>query len=268
MPNINTPETVKEQYKTSDNLVTRISIHEKYSANKQGFGNWIFTHYDIPANAEILELGCGTGSIWKGKLDLLSSGARLLLTDISEGMISAAKQTLGAHKNISYGIADIEALPYDNGCFDIVIANMMLYHVPDLDKGLSEVRRVLSEGGYFYCATFGENGIAPYISGLLKDYGVTDATNKNFTLQNGQTVLTKYFSDVKRFDYEDHLEVTDIEDILDYIYSLSGILSTAGLERAEIKRVLEKNAVNGVLYIPKENGMFVCRKNIAPPINS
>ena len=41
---------------------------------------------------------------------------------------------------------------------------------------------------------------------------------------------------------------------------MSGILSIAGLERAEIKRVLGKNAVNGVLYIPKENGMFVCRK--------
>lgn len=260
MEALNSHDTVKEQYKTSDNLVTRISIHEKYSANKQGFGNWIYTHYDIPANAEILELGCGTGSMWQGKLDLLSNGARLLLTDISEGIISAAEKTLGAHENVSYGIADIQALPYENGSFDRVIANMMLYHVPDLEKGLSEVRRVLSEGGYFYCATFGENGIIPYISGLLKDCGAADTTGKNFTLQNGHNILTKYFSDVKRFDYEDRLEVTDIEDILDYIYSMSGILSIAGLERSEIKRVLEKNAVNGVLYIPKENGMFVCRK--------
>lgn len=260
MEALNSHDTVKEQYKTSDNLVTRISIHEKYSANKQGFGNWIYTHYDIPANTEILELGCGTGSMWKGKLDLLSNGSRLLLTDISEGMISAAEKTLGAHDNLSYGIADVEALPYENGCFDRVIANMMLYHVSDLEKGLSEVRRVLSDCGYFYCATFGENGIIPYISSLLKDYGAADTTSKNFTLQNGHAILTKYFSDVKRFDYEDHLEVTDIEDILDYIYSMSGILSIAGLERAEIKRVLEKNTVNGVLYIPKENGMFVCEK--------
>lgn len=260
MEALNSHDTVKEQYKTSDNLVTRISIHEKYSANKQGFGNWIYTHYDIPANAEILELGCGTGSMWKGKLDLLNNGSRLLLTDISEGMISAAEKTLGAHENVSYAIADIEALPYENGRFERVIANMMLYHVPDLEKGLSEVRRVLSEGGYFYCATFGENGIIPYISGLLKDYGATDTSSKNFTLQNGHTILTKYFSDVKRFDYEDRLEVTDMEDILDYIYSMSGILSIAELERAEVKRVLEQNAVNGVLYIPKENGMFVCKK--------
>lgn len=260
MEALNSHDTVKEQYKTSDNLVTRISIHEKYSANKQGFGNWIVSHYDIPPDSEILELGCGTGSMWKGNLGLLNNGARLLLTDISEGMISAAEKTLGAHENVSYAIADIEALPYKNGCFDRVVANMMLYHVPDLEKGLSEVKRVLSEGGYFYCATFGENGIIPYISGLLKEYGATDTTSKNFTLQNGHDILTKYFSDVKRFDYEDHLEVTDIEDILDYIYSMSGILSIAGLERSEIKRVLEKNAVNGVLYIPKENGMFVCGK--------
>lgn len=35
-----------------------------------------------------------------------------------------------------------------------VIANRMLYHVPDLNKGLSEARRVLKNGGPFYCATY------------------------------------------------------------------------------------------------------------------
>lgn len=32
-------------------------------------------------------------------------------------------------------------------------------HVPNLDKGLSEVKRILTEDGEFYCATYGENGI-------------------------------------------------------------------------------------------------------------
>lgn len=41
MGGINDAAAVKSQYNTSNNLNTRISIHDKYSTNKMGFGNWI-----------------------------------------------------------------------------------------------------------------------------------------------------------------------------------------------------------------------------------
>lgn len=66
---------------------------------------------------------------------------------------------------------------------------MMLYHVPNMEKGLGEVRRVLKRGGCFYCATYGEHGIVEYISKILSVRGVEDNTNKNFTLQNGYKIL-------------------------------------------------------------------------------
>ncbi len=257
---LNDHNVVQEQYKSDKNLNTRISIHKKYSTNKIGFGNWIFSHYNFTPDINILELGCGTGDMWKDNLHLLSGGIKLYLTDISEGMVACAKNTLGEHTDITYGIADIEAIPYENDFFDKVIANMMLYHVPNLNKGLSEVKRVMSDKGLFYCATYGENGIVPYIAGLLKEYGVQDTTNKNFILQNGYDILKKHFSVVQRFDYEDSLEVTDIDDMLDYIYSLKNMSSVAELAREDIKAVLEKNMVDGVLNVPKENGMFVCQK--------
>ena len=257
---LNDHNVVQEQYKTGDNLNTRISIHKKYSINKTGFGNWILSHYKLTPDIKILELGCGTGDMWKENLHLLNEGIQLYLTDISEGMVASVKNTLGEHTNISYRIADIEAIPYESGLFDGVIANMMLYHVPDLNKGLSEVKRVMSDKGHFYCATYGENGIVPYIAGLLREYGVQDTTNKNFTLQNGYDILKKHFSVVQRFDYEDSLAVTDIDDMLDYIYSLRNMSSVAELAREDIKAVLEKNMVDGVLNVPKENGMFVCQK--------
>lgn len=67
----------------------------------------------------------------------------MTLTDLSENMVSAVKSSLGEQDNISYGVVNIENIPYTDNCFDRVIANMMLYHVPNLDKGLSEVRRIL-----------------------------------------------------------------------------------------------------------------------------
>ena len=44
---INNKNIVEKQYKTATNLSTRISIHDKYSVNKMGFGNWIVSNYDI-----------------------------------------------------------------------------------------------------------------------------------------------------------------------------------------------------------------------------
>ena len=55
---INDETAVKNQYRTADRLNTRISIHSKYSTNKQGFGNWISSQYRIREGAPVLELGC------------------------------------------------------------------------------------------------------------------------------------------------------------------------------------------------------------------
>lgn len=257
---VNQNETIKEQYKTADNLNTRISIHGKYSVNKLGFGNWIFSHYDIGPGMKILELGCGTGSMWQSHIQALDTGIKLILTDISEGMLSSAKSFLGERSNVLYNVADIENIPYGNGMFDRVIANMMLYHVPDLEKGLSEVRRTLSDEGIFYCATYGENGIIPYIAGLLKEYGVKGKTNTNFTLQNGYGILKKHFANIEKCNYEDSLGVTNLEDIIDYIYSLGNMIGMAAVDRETFRSVLSREMVNGVLHIPKEYGMFICRK--------
>lgn len=262
MSSLQNEAIVKKQYKTAENLKTRISIHEKYSTNHQGFGNWIVEKYEIPENARILELGCGTGDMWKGHLDKLDKASGLVLTDFSEGMLRAAENTLGSCHNITYQVVDIQEIPFEDETFDVVIANMMLYHVPNLQKGLSEVRRVLKPQGKFYCATYGENGIVPFVGTLLKDFGVSGMVNTAFTLQNGAEKLAGIFSGVKRFDYEDSLAVTDLSDLADYLYSLSAMTNIGSIPRDTLIGVLESRKVNGVLSIPKEYGMFVCGKQL------
>ncbi len=256
---INTADIVKNQYSSSSNLNTRISIHDKYSTNKMGFSNWIYSNYEIPEGARILELGCGTGSMWIGKDEVVRKCGKLILSDFSEGMIETAKEKLSSYDKIEYQVIDIQDIPYEDDSFDIVIANMMLYHVPDLKKGLSEVRRVLKEGGAFYCATFGEHGIMEYLSGILIEYGVEDNTNKNFTLQNGDQYLKSAFGKVERFDYKDSLAVTNIEDIIDYIYSLSSMTTLSSMNREKIRDALTEKMTDGVLSLPKDYGMFICR---------
>ena len=127
----------------------------------------------------------------------------------------------------------------------------------NLEKGLAEVQRVLKNDGIFYCATYGEHGIIEYLSKILSEYGVKDNTNKNFTLQNGYEVLSKTFSKVKKVEYIDSLAVTNIDDMVEYICSLSGMTSLNSVPKQVIKDSLEKNTTDGILNVPKEYGMFI-----------
>ncbi len=257
MSKINDISVVKQQYATANNLGTRISIHDKYSTNKLGFGNWIFSNYRIDKGAKVLELGCGTGDMWKDKESVICTCSKIILSDFSEGMVATTRDNIGSYDNIEYKVLDIQDIPYEDATFDIVIANMMLYHVPDIDKGLMEVRRVLKREGRFYCATYGEHGIIEYLSKILSAYGVEDNINKNFTLQNGYEILSKIFSKVEKKEYIDSLAVTNIDDMVDYIYSLSSMTSLNGVPKQVINDILMENTIDGILNVPKEYGMFI-----------
>lgn len=257
MNKMNDTSVVKQQYATANNLNTRMSVHDKYSTNKLGFGNWIISNYKIDKGMKVLELGCGTGDMWKDRESLISKCSKLVLSDLSEGMVATAKENAGNHDNVEYRILDIQEIPYEDEAFDMVIANMMLYHVPDLHKGLAEVRRVLKRGGSFYCATYGEHGIIEYLSEILAPFGVEDHLNKNFTLQNGHEILSRLFSKVEKTEYVDSLAVTDVDDMVDYIYSLSSMTSLSHVPGDTIKQILMQNMTNGVLKVPKEYGMFI-----------
>jgi ubiquinone/menaquinone biosynthesis C-methylase UbiE/predicted acetyltransferase len=257
---INNRTTVEKQYRTADKLNTRISIHSKYSTNKQGFGNWITSHYEIRDGMSVLELGCGTGDMWAGKEEIIRRCSRFVLSDFSEGMLDKAKETLDGYDGIEYRTIDIQEIPFADHTFDVVIANMMLYHVPDLQKGLREVGRVLKEDGTFYCATYGEHGMMEYIYSLFAEYQVQSHVNHNFTLQNGEAKLRPIFSEIRKLLYEDSLEVTHVEDMVDYIFSLTGMTDLQMLSRDKVRTVLEKNMQDGVLHVPKEYGMFIVGK--------
>ena len=252
---------IEKQYENANNLNCRISIHDKYSVNKIGFNNWIFSNYRIEAGMKILELGCGTGAMWMNRTDEIEACDKLVLSDFSQGMLLTTQEKLKGYDSIEYKVIDIQNIPYDADEFDIVIANMMLYHVPDLDKGLNEVRRVLKKGGTFYCATYGIHGTMEYLAQTLSEFGVNDdAISKNFTLQNGAEVLERKFDSVIKLEYKDALEVTNVDDMVDYIYSLASMSTLSQVPKEQIRNKLLENMKDGVLHVPKEYGMFLSRK--------
>lgn len=253
---------LREQYGNTEKLAGRISLHEKYSVNPQGFGPWILSHYRFPEDARVLELGCGTGSMWKGQQALIGRCQELILTDLSPAMVAAAREALGEVPPLRYAAADIQALPYADASFDAVIANMMLYHVPDLKKALGEVRRVLRREGRFYAATYGEHGLMERLCAILAPPGILDESSKSFTLQNGGELLAGFFSQVERFDYPDSLRVTEVEDLIDYLASLPSMKRNGLPPREELRRLLRAKMRGGVLELPKEYGLFAAVKTV------
>ncbi|WP_425447947.1 class I SAM-dependent methyltransferase [Dethiothermospora halolimnae] len=253
-------QTIKKQYQTAQNLETRVTLHAKHSTNKQGFGNWIFENYKFHNGCKILELGCGTGGMWKGHLNAIGSGDLLVLSDFSSGMLEKAKQNIGEHSNVVYKQIDIKNIPYNETEFDFVIANMMLYHVSNVQAAIKEVRRILKPGGVFYCATFGENGINHYFNDTLVEQGVNIKTKGTFTLQNGFEILNREFSSVQKLDYIDSFEITDINDLLDYLFSLSSIVDVKDLDRKSLFNIFQQKKDDiGIIHIPKEYGMFISK---------
>ncbi len=255
----NDTNAVKEQYSTSKGLDTRLSFHDKCSTNKQGYGNWIASNYEISEGMRVLELGCGTGSIWMGRDELIDKCGLLVLTDLSEGMLETARGNIGERDNVEYKLADIQDLPFEDSSFDIIIANSMLYHVPDLEKGLREVRRVLKDGGTFYCATLGEKNFTEKLAEWFELSGESFKPNHNFTLQNGEAKLRSAFSDVRSVFYKDSLHVTDIEDLVVYLRSLASFKAIIDLPVDIIRNILKEHANNEAIDLPKDYGMFISR---------
>ena len=245
-------KVVQNQYATSARLETRISIHEKYSRNKQPFGTWIVSHYDLQPGEKVLELGCGTGSMWQGVI--LPEGCHVTLTDLSSGMLKTARQNT-VHLHADYAVCDAMALPYEDNAFDVVIANMMLYHVPDIARALQEIRRVLKPEGRFFAATFGEHGAVEAVLNMLH---LPCTVNHRFTLQNGTAQLQEQFADVRIMRRDDALDISDIADLITYLRSMQGMTVLADIPDEDLMNVFNPHMKDGVLSLPKEYGLFIC----------
>ena len=120
---------------------------------------------------EVLEIATGPGLLAK---NVAPAAAHMIATDYSDGMIAEAKKGECPH-NLVFEVADATALPYVNGSFDAVIISNALHIIPDPEKALSEIDRVLRDGGLLIAPNFVNHrgGLGSRIwSGILKIAGI------------------------------------------------------------------------------------------------
>lgn len=255
-----------EQYHNADRLNARITLHTRFSTNDYGWFKWVFDHFKVAPDARILELGCGPGDLWRENAHRLPSGWQVTLSDFSAGMMLQAREHLaGEVLQASLSVVDAQAIPFDDNRFDAVIANHFLYHVPDLQKALAEIRRVMIPGGRLYTTTIGETHLQE-ISDLVMQFdpAVEDVFKSNkrpFTLENGEAQLRAWFPEIEVARYPDSLRVTEIQPLADYI------LSTVRFDQVKDRREAlvgflsqQMEANGGVVRVKKESGLFTAVK--------
>lgn len=194
----------------------------------------------------------------------------MTLSDYSEGMVQSVQQNLIGIPNIQYTQLNIEDIPFEDNRFDVIIANHMLYHVPNRKKALSEVRRILKPGGTFYSSTIGQNHLKEFGELLRRfepnlDFPSAREHALNFGVETGAEQLQGYFNEIVYKDFPGGLKITDEKAIVDYLLSsntdLHKILVNETL--TEFLRFLtsEKESNNGVIHITKSTGLFESRSS-------
>jgi ubiquinone/menaquinone biosynthesis C-methylase UbiE len=260
-----------EQYKDASNLEARMALHDRFSTNKTDWQRWVFDHLlSLGSISQVLEVGGGPAKLWLHNQERIPSEWHITLVDFSQGMVDQAQVNLEAVTgHFEFKQADVQALPFADHSFDAVIANHMLYHVPDLAKGLAELRRVLKPKGRLLAATNGKDHMRE-VTELIQHFfpGASSQTihTEGFNLENGQALLQPYFDNILLKNFSSDLSVTEVEPLIAYVLSsntLSGVVTakerTAAIEapiQAMRSYLAAELATKGAIHITKATGLF------------
>jgi SAM-dependent methyltransferase len=146
------PAYLADQYGDGEKLRIRLEAHRLYSERpNEGFQARLMEALGLRTGELVLDVGCGSGSL-HGRL--AQAGARIVGIDTSPGMLrEAAEQARSAGLPVALARGDAQAIPLADACTPALIASHMLYHVPDRERALREMRRVLAPGGRAVLAT-------------------------------------------------------------------------------------------------------------------
>jgi SAM-dependent methyltransferase len=201
---------VAKQYANEANLRARQALWEEVEGENTLLVLWRTIAAWGPKR--VLEVGGGQGELAARMQDEL--GASVTFLDQSERMVELARErgVEDAH------VGDAQELPFPDDTFDTVVAAWMLYHVADLDRGLSEIVRVLKPGGALIAAT---NSVR-HLEELRELVGrLVPGFERTFNSENGEEALRRHFASVERYDNEIVAIVRTREKLVAYRESTS-----------------------------------------------
>ena len=251
------------QYAEPDNLNARLRLHAKYSTSPVGWFEWLHHQFNWTGVRDALDVGCGTGLFWS-TLPRTLDDVRLVLGDISRSMIDLSMAAARQHVAHPLGVeASVQNLPFEDSSFDLVIANHMIYHAPDPNGAVREIRRVLRPGGLLVASTVGPSHLRELVE-ITR--AIFPAPPKRilgdvFGPVSGLAPLKQHFDNVEWRTYEDHLRCTSAKDVVAYIVSIPPGSHATPEQLRRLTKEIEKRISDGdgVFDVVKESGVFLAR---------
>jgi SAM-dependent methyltransferase len=102
----------------------------------------------------VLEIACGSGIVTRRLREALPESASLVATDLNVDMLGYAREAVPA-TGIEWRHADMQALPFADGAFDVVVCQFGFMFPPDKPQAFREARRVLAPGGVLLANVWG-----------------------------------------------------------------------------------------------------------------
>jgi len=164
----------------------------------------------------VLEVGCGPGELAARIRDEL--GADVVAVDISPRMVELARR-----RDLDARVGDVQELPFAAGTFDCAVAAWMLYHVPDPERALGELARVLGPGGRLVAVT----NAPDHLRELRTLLGLpTDRAAHPFSAANGERLLRRHFSSVELRDAAGTVRFPSRDDVVAYVEASRTLFAT------------------------------------------
>jgi ubiquinone/menaquinone biosynthesis C-methylase UbiE len=207
-----------EYKETSQDLATRINIHEQYGS--KDIDEWMLEVLEPEKGSHILDVGCGAGKQLKAFYEYLQGETDITGGDVSEELLAQARKLnleLGGDFTIM-GLDFNKPFQFEQNNFDLVSCCFAIYYAADIPFTISEMHRVLKPGGHLFTT-----GPMPENKQLFYDV-IREATGKPIPPMPGSSryaseildTIQQTFSSVKVEIFENPLVFDTLQPFMDY----------------------------------------------------
>lgn len=203
---------------TSNDLLTRINIHDVYGA--RDIDKWMLEILPLEQDMRILDVGCGAGKQCFSFLAHLNGKAQITGTDVSNELLAKAEQEnakLG--KRVSFKTMDFnKEFSFSENLFDLVSCCFAIYYAEDIPFTIKEMHRVLKPGGHLF-----STGPMPENKQMFYDI-IQEATGRTIPPMPGSSryaseildSIKSEFSKVEVHIFENPLTFPEVEPFIAY----------------------------------------------------
>jgi len=145
------------------NAFHRAGNYDRHAAVQREVANALAAHIrtlDLPADASVLEIGCGTGFLGEGLIGRMPF-AHYWMTDIAPGMLDRARQRFEDIDKVELALLD-GAAPNLDGPFDLICSSLAMQWMPDLGAAVARLRGLLSARGRLVFTTLAQGSFAEW----------------------------------------------------------------------------------------------------------